>query len=300
VSSEVIEHACPSCGRSTTLTAYGPEPSLCVDCQRAFGLVAAGETREPEPVPAGHNPDDPVWGTLTALAVWVASIFALFAAQTGALLYLAYAGRNGIHIPPLEAHMTDPTLGLVLVLSGLLSHVITLLIVYFVVTDGGRLPFFSTIGWRWPEGLRLRHVFFIAVALYVFTIVTALVMSAPESTSFSRMINSSPWTKAAVGLLAIATAPLVEEIVYRGVLYPAFARRLGRGVSVVVVSALFTLVHVNQYDGALAIMIPLAMLSFSLTMLRAYTGTLLPSIALHLFFNSITVVLMYVGGGEAT
>jgi uncharacterized protein len=238
------------------------------------------------------GPDNPIWGSVAAFGVWIASLFALTAAQAGAVVYVAYAGRRGLHIPALSEYMTDPTLGFVLILSSGFAHLITLLIVYFIVTDGGRLNFFSSIGWRWPEHLRMWQVFFVAVALQIFTTI-AILISAPEATSFSRMIESSPWTKAATAVIAIATAPLVEEFVYRGILYPALARRFGRPASITVVSVMFAMVHFGQYDGAMAIMIPLFVLSLVLTMLRAYTGSLLPSIALHIFFNGITVVMMY-------
>jgi hypothetical protein len=100
VSSEAIQHSCPSCGRSTALTTYGPEPSLCLDCQRAYGLL--GEETEGESVARieGTDPDNPVWGTVAAIGVWVASIFALAASVFGAVLYLTYAGRLDLPIPP--------------------------------------------------------------------------------------------------------------------------------------------------------------------------------------------------------
>jgi membrane protease YdiL (CAAX protease family) len=298
VSTEAIQHSCPSCGRPTILSTYSPEPALCVECQRALGVLPADEERQPLATPP-HGPDNPVWGSIAAFGVWLASLVALTAAQAGAVVYVAYAGRRGLHIPAFSEYMTDPTLAFVLILSSGIAHLLTLLIVFYIVTDGGRLNFFSSIGWRWPERLRMWHVFFVAVGLQIFTTLIAILISAPESTSFSRMIAASPWTKAATAVIAIATAPLVEEFVYRGVLYPALARRFGRSASIVVVSVMFAMVHFGQYDGALAIMIPLFTLSLVLTMLRAYTGSLIPSVALHIFFNGITVVMMYVAGDKA-
>jgi membrane protease YdiL (CAAX protease family) len=46
-----------------------------------------------------------------------------------------------------------------------------------------------------------------------------------EETAFDRLIESSPDARIALAVLAVLTAPLVEEIVYRGIVYPAFTER---------------------------------------------------------------------------
>ena len=75
-------------------------------------------------------------------------------------------------------------------------------------------------------------------------------------------------------------------------IYPAVARRFGAIASVVIVSALFLLVHAEQYASAPAIMVPLGLLSVALTTLRAVSGSIMPSVVLHLLFNGVQVVLL--------
>jgi membrane protease YdiL (CAAX protease family) len=94
-----------------------------------------------------------------------------------------------------------------------------------------------------------------------------------------------------VAFLATFTAPLVEEVVYRGVVYSAFQRKFGIGVAVAIVTILFTIVHVPQYSQNnipdLASVFTLLLLSLALTLIRAWTGNLLPCIVLHTIFNGL-------------
>ena len=53
-----------------------------------------------------------------------------------------------------------------------------------------------------------------------------------------------------VAFLAVFTAPFVEEVIYRGILYSALQRTTGTVLAVVIVTLLFAAVHVPQYWGS--------------------------------------------------
>jgi len=113
---------------------------------------------------------------------------------------------------------------------------------------------------------------------------------------FERLINNSRAAVYLVAIFATFTAPLVEELVYRGLLYSAFQRRFGMAVGVILVTLLFTLVHVPQYSlnghPDMAAIVTLLLLSLTLTLIRAGTGNLLPCIVLHTIFNGVQSVLL--------
>jgi membrane protease YdiL (CAAX protease family) len=111
-------------------------------------------------------------------------------------------------------------------------------------------------------------------------------------TQLDLLIESSLPTRFATAFIALATAPLVEELVYRGVLYPAIEKAAGVTVAVLAVSLLFSGVHVFQYFNNIAVITVITMLSFTLTLARAYTGKLLPSFLIHLVFNGIQSLLL--------
>jgi membrane protease YdiL (CAAX protease family) len=113
-----------------------------------------------------------------------------------------------------------------------------------------------------------------------------------EKTQLDQLINSSYQARIATVFLAFFTGPLVEELVYRGVLYPAFSRIVGVAGAVALVSIMFAGVHVLQYQNNLAVIGVIALLSVVLTLVRAYTHRLLPSFIIHLIFNGLQALFL--------
>jgi membrane protease YdiL (CAAX protease family) len=87
--------------------------------------------------------------------------------------------------------------------------------------------------------------------------------------------------------LAVLTAPWVEEFVYRGVLFSALISRAGVRWTVIIVTALFALVHFPQYWGAWSALAGITVLSLTLTIVRAKMKSIFPCIAIHFLFNVV-------------
>jgi len=113
-----------------------------------------------------------------------------------------------------------------------------------------------------------------------------------QGTALDRLVESSRPAAVMIAFLAIATAPIVEEAVYRGILYPAIERVSGANAAIVIVTLLFALPHVPQYWPNLAVIFSITLLSVTLTVLRARTGRLLPCIAVHFVFNGIQSLII--------
>ena len=107
-----------------------------------------------------------------------------------------------------------------------------------------------------------------------------------------RMLRSSKLALYTIAIMAVVTAPLVEEVVYRGVLYSAFQRSVGTVGAVALVTFLFALVHVPQYYPSVSTIFLLTLLSLILTLVRVYTKNLWPCIILHLIFNGYQSFIM--------
>lgn len=284
---QVAGSPCPSCGQvSVGAPASALEPGLCAACQRALGVApgtAVGRTAVVE---------DPAWTIPESALLWLASYFAMVATAVGALVgFIFVAGWLGRQIPGGDDMLRHPPALVGVVLSSAVAHAITLVLAWYVVTDGGRLAFLDSIGWGWKNGIRFRHVAGTFAIVYVAALAISLVGPEPD-TPFKQLLETSFWVRLAIGSVAVLTAPIAEEVVYRGVLYPSLARRLGRVGAVVLVSGLFLLVHAEQYDASPLIMVPLGILSVALTTLRAVSGSILPSIVLHVLFNGVQVALL--------
>jgi membrane protease YdiL (CAAX protease family) len=107
---------------------------------------------------------------------------------------------------------------------------------------------------------------------------------------FDVVTQSSTMTAVGVGLAVVAmviVAPIVEEMVFRGLLFGALASRLGILASALITALLFGAVH-----GDPVLFPSLAALGFVATLAYAATGNLTVAIALHAINNSLGAVLL--------
>jgi len=106
------------------------------------------------------------------------------------------------------------------------------------------------------------------------------------------LADSKSWgMRIYLGLFAVVLAPVAEEFIFRGMLYP-FVKRLGYPrLAWIGVSLAFALVH----DDA-ATFVPLFVLALALTWLYELTDNLFAPIAVHALFNAANLVLLLLMG----
>lgn len=241
----------------------------------------------PAPV-ATIDPDNPPWGVGAGFFVWLASVAFLFIVQLAAVVPYVVYRYWGSNVAQVGAAMATDTTALVIgIVSTIPAHLLTLYVVWAVATQFGRRPFWETVGWSWSE-----HVgFWTSAAMGVGLLLVGLAITylyGGAKTPLDEILQSSPSAKLATAFVATAGAPIVEELVYRGMLYPALQRAIGMLWAVVVVGLLFTFVHVAQYYNNLGVIAAVGLLGFALTYVRARTGRVLPCFVIHLVFNGIT------------
>lgn len=93
----------------------------------------------------------------------------------------------------------------------------------------------------------------------------------------------------ALGIVTVLLAPIAEELLFRGVLYPAVKQRGYPRAALWGTSALFAAIHFN-----VAIFVPLLLLAVLLVWLYEKTDNLLAPIAAHVAFNAINFGLFFV------
>jgi membrane protease YdiL (CAAX protease family) len=161
------------------------------------------------------------------------------------------------------------------------------------------LPFWKTIGWRKlaTEGVPKP----IAVAGLVMggAMISLLVDAAsnlhpPGKTLPMEAVFQDRLSSLLFLLMAVLLAPVMEETVFRGYLYPVVARSWGVVAGVLVTGTLFGLLHGFQLGGAWWQVSLLVMVGAIFTWIRAATKTVLASYLLHLGYNSFLFVAFLV------
>ena len=116
----------------------------------------------------------------------------------------------------------------------------------------------------------------------------------PQESPIEKLIKV-PLTAFLFAALGVLVAPFVEEVVFRGFLYPVVERRIGKTGALVTTALLFSGVHVSQLWGSWPAIILITVVGFTLSSVRAQTDALLPSFIIHFPYNSTICLLFLIG-----
>jgi uncharacterized protein len=237
------------------------------------------------------SPNNPPWHSGIAVASWVASlIFILFVPLIGITIYIA-ANYEKFSDPKTLADkvQSDPNAILANIISIIPAHLLTIGLAWFVVTNVNKYSFREMLGWKWGKFNGLQTFGYMAVIVVGFFALAYLLTNifGDSENQLTEILKSSNTAVYTIAFMATFTAPLVEEVIYRGILYSAFQRTFGVGLAVVIVTLLFAGVHIPQYWGSTATIIMICLLSLVLTLIRVKTDNLLPCIVLHTVLNGI-------------
>lgn len=238
------------------------------------------------------TPNNPPWSSPLALSVWLASVlFIIILPNLAVFGYVFYRQLDlSDRAALIEFLSSDPTANVLQVLAIIPAHILTLIIAWVVVTRFNQFSFRQTLGWEWG-GFNWWKCLLILAGIFAVAAVTNYFFPAREN-DFTRLLKTSQMAVFVVAFLATFFAPVVEEVVYRGILYSAFQRTFNTGVAVLFVTLLFTAVHIPQYAESPSTVFMILVLSLSITLVRVWTDNLLPCIVLHFFINGIQSTLL--------
>jgi membrane protease YdiL (CAAX protease family) len=246
-------------------------------------------------------------------------VFALFILITlsivPVILVLKYAPHQRLTDKQLQEFLVSQpivTIGSTVIVYGLL-----LFFLYMTLAVLREKPFWKSLGWRKIQP-RLAELpknpvvyFFAGGALSLLVAIATSVLKTPENTPIEQVFHHR---KTALLFLSVAVlvAPLVEETIFRGYLYPLFVRiisailrglgfedapalRSGIFSSVLLTGILFGLMHGPQLGGAKSLILVLIIVGIVFTVVRAETGSTFASFMMHLGYNSLISIFALIG-----
>jgi membrane protease YdiL (CAAX protease family) len=153
---------------------------------------------------------------------------------------------------------------------------------------------------RWRDALYvvLGAVGYYVLYIVVISVATSLVhidINQPQDVGFNHVSGTLPLVMTFISLVVLP--PLVEEIVFRGVIFWGFRTRLPVLLAALFTSALFAMLHLPEGgDGKLLWIagIDTFVLSMVLCYLREKTGSLWASIGVHAVKNGIAFVSLFI------
>ena len=287
---------------SAELAATGPPaPQLAGDPLSYLPVTPAGS------VPPPNLPEDLriswSWPHLLVFGVFVVS--SLLTLQLAVILYFSadkHLSQNQLK----QLFESDPRLiiGMNVLWFGLILFF--LYITLGVLRDS---PFWQSLGWKRlkshaGEGKGRPWMYFLSgCGLSIFVALASSRVKDVDNVPIQEFLKNRTGAMLLMAM-AVLIAPLVEETVFRGYLYPVLARitsavlqffgmefsaatRTGVATSILLTGMLFGLMHAPQLGWTWGLVSLLTLVGVIFTFARAWTGTVLASFLLHLGYNSM-------------
>jgi membrane protease YdiL (CAAX protease family) len=184
------------------------------------------------------------------------------------------------------------------VLDTLLLWLVLLGYLSFTIRVRFRAPVWQTLGWR-PFPGKISQGLAIAGCLAGGGVFATLIGIASNFVGKKAKLpieaffqdRRSIWM---MMLMAVVVAPFVEETLFRGYLYPLFARTFGIGGGVLLTGLLFGGFHAMQLWGGWGQIALLILVGIVFTYVRAVSQTVLASYLLHVSYNTFLFVTFFV------
>ena len=246
----------------------------------SFHVSANCPNSREERFPAWTIWDVVVIPCVTILAILVCSLIAVAFAHS-------MHAFNGLSIYALAQ---EP---LIVIGSQIASYPIVIGFMAVLVRRRSGEPFLTAIQWNWPG--RTAIWFYLAGIVLAFTVEgLAHFLPIPKSLPMDKFFNdaTSAYLMAFFGVLV---APVLEELFFRGMLFPTLRRGLGTILGVLLTAAAFAAIHSAQLGYAWAPILSIFVVGLVLTILRERTGSVAAGVLTHSGYNFTLFALLWIG-----
>ena len=246
------------------------------------------ESQAPEILPPQETPklENPVWTGTDVLQIALLMFLSPFLIVIVVSLVAQRLFYRGLPWPEVAA---KPSLAL---FTEFLVYAAVVLYMYLLLEGRYRTRFSEAIRWNWPRGGAWK---LIALGIIMLASLQGLghLLPIPKSVPFDQFFKR-PLEAYITSVFAISIGPLMEELFFRGFLYPVLARRLGMGAGVFLTALAFGLIHALQLGFAWAPVLLIFLVGVVLTMVRALTQSVAASFVVHAAYNSTLTVLTFI------
>jgi membrane protease YdiL (CAAX protease family) len=229
----------------------------------------------------------PVWTLGDVGKIVLIALLALFFFSV--LTLMVASGLPAFRSVSLKDMAADARLA---VISQLLAYLATFWFVYRLIYRHYGVPFTEAIHWRWPQT--------IWPAFPLIGVLSALLIQGisrflpiPKQMPIDQFFRT-PAAAWALAIFGTFLAPFAEELFFRGLLFPALARKAGLLWSLIITSFSFALLHAAQLGLAWAPVFVLFLVGLILTWVRAATRSLAASTLMHIGYNATLFGMLYV------
>lgn len=251
-------------------SSFGPEPQL---------------TPEFHGVPPHMLMENPSWtgwdvvqiALVALLSISVLMTFTVFVAQW--LLF------------PRLSLMVVARMPLVSVVAQFLGYVVTFAFMVAVVRRRANASFWREISWNWPKNSAVYLLAGVVLSLVLQGVAHFLPMPKQLPIDLFFQTSTEAWV---LSIFGVTVAPFMEEMFFRGFLYPVLARRVGMTIAILLTATAFGLLHAPQLGRAWAPILVVFLVGLVLTLTRALTRSVARGMLIHIGYNGMLSLLLFV------
>ena len=231
-------------------------------------------------------PRDPIWSGWDVLLIALLAIGTLFLTQVAILLVAKLWLLPQLNLVELGNRLAkNPSLAL---LSMLLSYGVVALYMVRLVRAKYKAEFLQSVRWNFP--IRSWRYPLLGVGMVFALVPLEHFLPMPKDAPFEQFFKT-PMDAYLVSFFAVTLGPLMEELFFRGFLYPVLVRRAGVAPAILVTSVLFGMLHSMQLGYAWGGVLVIVIVGLVLTSVRAATGSVAASLLTHIGYNGALMLI---------
>jgi membrane protease YdiL (CAAX protease family) len=238
-------------------------------------------------VPA--QPSFPAWSARDVLAITVFAFLCVF------LFMVLAVFASGVLAGDRNVSMTELARNARFIRAVLVGQAAAYPVVwacmFLVVRSRTREPFGQAIQWNWP-GLYAPAFFIGGIVLALAIDVMSRYLPIPKSLPINDLFTdrTNAYLIAAFG---VALAPALEELFFRGLLYPVLRRATGWFIAVLLTGLAFAALHGAQLGYAWAAMLPIFVVGVVFTVVRQWRNSVAATFLMHCGYNFSLFALLW-------
>ncbi len=192
---------------------------------------------------------------------------------------------------PLESLADVSKKSILLIASQFLLYIPVAACMVALVEGKYHAGFWEAIQWNWPRsGWKL-----LALGGAMFFVLGLLqsLLPMPKDTPFEHLFDR-PRDAYLLSIIAVTLGPLMEELFFRGFMYPVLARRMGAAWGIALTALPFGLIHLPQYGWAWGAALVIFLVGVVCGIVRAVTRSVGASFLVHAGFNGTQMLIAVV------
>jgi len=231
----------------------------------------------------------PAWSGWDVFAILVFTGFSVLLFIMVALFASGVVAHGAISVAQLT---NNPSVVRAFLAGQAAAYLVVLLCMFLLVRSRSNKSFEEGIQWHWP-GTAAAGFFVGGMVLALAIDGVSRFLPVPKSLPIEDLF-SNPANAYFMAAFGVTLAPLLEELFFRGLLYPVFRRRLGIMFAVLLTAVGFAAIHSVQLGYAWAPILSIFVVGVVFTVVRQKWSSVGASFLMHCGYNFTLFSLLWI------